>query len=244
MNKNLLILICLFFSHFVKAQHSAKANADLFNILNTRVRDQAILKDKARKHAQVYLKKLSTHFKDSIIRLAQNKPHSFPLIGYDKKAIGGTNGNGYHASGYSYWDGNAHGGHPAHDIFIADRNQDMLDDRSKEEVKVLAITSGIVVALVDDWQNASTLRGGKYVYIFDPVGERLFYYAHNNRLLVKVGDIVVAGTPIATVGRSGKNALKTRSPTHLHLMCLRTDFAHFFQPINVYQLLISAQLKK
>jgi len=237
-----LILVCQ--GHFAKAQHSAKADADSFNTLNTKVRDHAISKDKAKKQAQLYLKKLSTHFKDSIARLSKNRPNYFPLMGYDKNAIGGTNGNGYHASGYSYWDGNAHGGHPAHDIFIADRDQDMLDDRSKEEVKVLAITSGVVVALADDWQNASSLRGGKYLYIFDPVGERLFYYAHNNRLYVKVGDVIVAGTPIATVGRSGKNAFKTRSPTHLHLMCLRTDSARFFQPVNSYQTLISAQLKK
>jgi peptidoglycan LD-endopeptidase LytH len=237
-----LVLVCL--CDVTQAQYSAKADADSFNILNTRVRDQAISKDKAKKQAQFYLKKLSIHFKDSIARLSKNKPNYFPLMGYDKKAIGGTNGNGYQASSYSYWDGNAHLGHPAHDIFIADRNQDMLDDRSKEEVKVLAITSGVVVALADEWQNSSSLRGGKYLYIFDPVGERLFYYAHNNRHLVKVGDVIVAGTPIATVGRSGKNAFKTRSPTHLHLMCLRTDSARFLQPVNNYQTLISAHLKK
>ena len=34
----------------------------------------------------------------------------------------------------------------------------------------------------------------------------------------RTGTCIKAGTPIGTVGRTGKNAFPARSPTHLHLM--------------------------
>ena len=40
-------------------------------------------------------------------------------------------------------------------------------------------------------------------------------------VLVGVGDRVGPGTPLATVGRSGLNAARQRSPTHLHLTVLK-----------------------
>ena len=61
----------------------------------------------------------------------------FPIAGYNALNIGGENGNGYIASGYDYFDGNKHGGHPAQDIFIHDSNQDCKDDLTQKPVCVL-----------------------------------------------------------------------------------------------------------
>ena len=147
-------------------------------------------------------------------------PWAFPLRGYTHKEAGADAAQGYVAAGYDYFDGNRHGGHPSYDLFIHDRNQDSLDDRTGEPVTIVSMTGGVVVAAEPDWQPASPLRGGKYLWVYAPAEKLLLYYAHNRELLVKVGDRVEPGTPIATVGRSGLNAAKRRSPTHLHLTVL------------------------
>ena len=140
----------------------------------------------------------------------------FPLQGYNYKAIGGTNGNGYSDKGYHFLDGNKHLAHPAHDIFIKDKNQDGLDDHTNQAVNVLAINNGIVVACTNEWDNASSLRGGRYIWIYNRSLGIITYYAHNREIFVKPGDVVKQGQKIAEVGRTGYNAYKKRSPTHLH----------------------------
>jgi murein DD-endopeptidase MepM/ murein hydrolase activator NlpD len=83
------------------------------------------------------------------------------------------------------------------------------------------MTGGVVVALENEWQADSRLRGGKYLWIYDPANNLLVYYAHNEELFVALGTIVKPGDVLATVGRSGFNAAKRRSPTHLHFSVLR-----------------------
>lgn len=143
--------------------------------------------------------------------------YCFPLRGYASTAIGGKNGSGYITKDYDFFDGNRHGGHPAHDIFIYDKNQDSNDDRTGNPVDVLSMSGGIVVSLTDEWVPGSELRGGKFVMIYDPGDDAIYYYAHNNKVSVNLGDIVIPCDKIAEVGRSGLNAYKQRSPTHLHI---------------------------
>jgi murein DD-endopeptidase MepM/ murein hydrolase activator NlpD len=83
------------------------------------------------------------------------------------------------------------------------------------------MTGGVVVALEKEWRQRSNLRGGKYIWVYDPANELLVYYAHNDELNVELGTTVKPGDQLATVGRSGLNAAKKRSPTHLHLSVLR-----------------------
>jgi len=225
---SLHILLCCTTSLY--GQSKLACYADSFNLLNTKVRDQKIGKVKAEKLASHYLNQISIGYRSTPVR----EEWYFPLAGYDQKAIGGINGNGYLPKGYNYFDGNKHLGHPAHDIFIHDNNQDCLEDRSNKEVNVNSITSGVVVAIEKDWNPDSELRGGKYIYIYDPVAQLLYYYAHNNKIHVKVCETVHPGQIIGTVGRSGKNAFKKRSPTHLHLMVLQTDNGHFLRPVDIY----------
>lgn len=140
------------------------------------------------------------------------------------------------AKGYDWFDGSQSVGHPGHDIFIHDRNQDSLDDRTGLPVSILSIASGIVIAYSPEWAPDSPLRGGRYVYVYSPAERGIFYYAHARSVLVRPGDIVVAGQPIATVGRTGRNAIAPRSPTHLHVMFLSVE-AGAPAPKDIYSLL-------
>jgi peptidoglycan LD-endopeptidase LytH len=172
--------------------------------------------------------------------IASNGSWIFPLAGYHANAIGGTHGNGYSDKGYKYLDGNMHLAHPAHDIFITDRNQDDMDDHTLKPVDVLAVTDGIVIACTNQWQHQSALRGGKYIWIYHPQLNMLTYYAHNRDVFVSPGDIVKQGQKIAEVGRTGYNAYKKRSPTHLHFSAF-----HLINglplPFNCYPNLVKAK---
>ncbi len=206
-----------------------------FNYLNNKIRDGLISKNEALKIIQKLLPQLRnyyyTHEDNSIIV----KKRFFPVQGYSSKTIGGKDGSGYISSGYNYFDGNKHGGHPAHDIFIIDKNQDCIDDLTKKPVNVLSITGGIVIAVEMEWDTLSNLRGGKYIWVYEPNSNSFFYYAHNNKVFVNPCDIVNPGDTIATVGRTGLNAFKKRSPTHLHIMQLKLDSTYYPRPVNCYQ---------
>jgi murein DD-endopeptidase MepM/ murein hydrolase activator NlpD len=211
-----------------------------FDKLNTLIRDGAIDREVARIRIIELLPKLREYFQAKGGITSSPNDWVFPLAGYNHKAIGGINGNGYVAKGYSYFDGNKHGGHPAHDIFISDKNQDEMDDTTGRPVDVLAMRSGVVVAAAKDWSPGSALRGGRYVYVFDPADASLIYYAHNREIFVKPGDIVTAGTLLATVGRSGKSAAEARAPTHLHVMRLIVEDGRP-KPEDLYQILLRAR---
>lgn len=161
----------------------------------------------------------------------------FPLMGYGPNAIGGRNGNGYRIEGYDFFDGNRHKGHPGHDIFIRDRNQDGLDDTTGKPVLVIAASSGITVSIHLGWAPSSPVRGGNYVWVYDPLTGRYFYYAHLSDVLVGVGQIISKGEPLGTVGRTGVNAYKKRSPTHLHFT-VHESRDGYPRPVNPYAELV------
>jgi murein DD-endopeptidase MepM/ murein hydrolase activator NlpD len=191
-----------------------------------------------RREAGKILRRMTKLLREEI-SVPQDPDFYFPLENYDADAVGGQ-GSGFIESHSSFLNGHGQRGHPAHDIFIHDENRDGLDDQTHEPVYVAAMTGGIVVALKNNWTEEDTLRGGNYLVIYDPNLQRLYYYAHNDRILVGVGDIVRAGSRIATVGRTGKNAFPRRSPSHLHLMVLQiTDEKN--TPVNFYSELVHAK---
>lgn len=211
-----------------------------FNEFNTLLRDGRIRRNDAIPRLESLLKELQGEYHQRGGKDYPRKEWVFPLAGYDQRAITGGRNKGYIASGYDYFTGNRHGGHPSFDIFIRDRNQDSIDDRSGVQVKVLSLTGGIVVAAEGEWENNSKLRGGKYLWIYDPANNLLVYYAHNSKLSVKLGDLVKPGDELATVGRSGLNAAKRRSPTHLHLTLLEMKNGRPL-PVNIYRDLVASQ---
>jgi len=214
-----------------------------FDSINTLVRDNQIDKSQALKELQRILPELQAIYNRLQSDTVQQEKWVFPVEGYSSKNIGGTHGEGYITGGYDYFAGNKHTGHPAQDVFIYDKNQDCIDDRTEKFVNVLSIGNGIVVALEKEWDSASSLRGGKYIWIYNTHNNALFYYAHNNEVFVNVGQIVNAGDTIATIGRTGLNAFKQRSPTHLHFMKLVLDKEFYPKPANTYQELLKAEIK-
>jgi hypothetical protein len=157
----------------------------------------------------------------------------FPLMGFDFRAVGGR-GSGYIPRGYDLFDQAKKGSHPAHDIFMKDRNQDCRDDRTGNYVPVLSVSDGIVIATENNWQRGSEFRGGNYIWVFDTTTGGLWYYAHQREIYVKTGQKIKAGQKIALVGRTGFNAAMPRSDTHLHMTYLRIDEAGNPFPVNTY----------
>ena len=180
------------------------------------VRDQTIRKAGAEKQLGI----LYAALKD----LCGNYPFQpqtswhFPVQGYGVKDLGA---GGFRSRGYDFYDGNRHGGHPAYDIFIRDRNQDALDDRTLRPVTVLAPVDLLILSAEKHWKPGSAIRGGRYIWALDPAEDRLFYFAHLNDVRTGAGAFHKAGSVIGTIGRTGKNALPARSPTHLHFMVLQ-----------------------
>lgn len=212
--------------------------------LNSQIREQTIAPDSAQLRFQLIfseLREVTDGYRQQIC--SDSIGFVFPIKSYDAEQIGG-HGSGYRAMGFNLFDHAVQGSHPAHDIFVYDRNQDNLDDQTEQPIDVLAMRPGIVVATETNWTPESTYRGGNFVWIYDPCLDGLFYYAHHSRVIVQVGEQVVAGQKIAEVGRTGLNAAKRRSGTHLHLMYLQLTPDALPMPVNTYDWLAAAEVVK
>ncbi|WP_224960483.1 M23 family metallopeptidase [Geomonas subterranea] len=218
-----------------------RALAREFNALNTLIRDNQVERSEAKERFKELIQALSREYRAAGGVEYPEPTWCFPLKGYGYRAIGGVRGNGYQQGGYDYFAGNRHTGHPSHDIFIHDKRQKGIDDRTGTPVQVLSMTGGVVVAGEKEWQPGSRLRGGKYLWILDPATGSLVYYAHNRALHVEVGDLVRPGDVIAEVGRTGLNAYRKRSPTHLHLTVLSVA-GGLPVPRNPYRALSTSRL--
>lgn len=212
-----------------------------WHFLYIKIRDRIITKEEALNK----LKELEALLKDFYLKNWDRKLDDrlcFPLKGYSFHFIGGKGGSGYQAQGYDFFDGNDHRGHPGHDIFIRDKNQDGLDDITGKPVEVISASSGIVVSVNLNWKPSSPLRGGNYIWIYEPIKNRYFYYAHLNEIFVKVGQIVSKGDRLGTVGRTGVNAYPKRSPTHLHFV-VHQSVDGDPKPVNPYIDLVKGDRK-
>jgi len=87
-----------------------------------------------------------------LITVQQDSSFYFPIEGYDVASVGG-NGSGFIERTYNFLHGNAHRGHPAHDIFIHDTNQDGMDDNTGKAAYIIAMTDGIVLGAKPIGQN-------------------------------------------------------------------------------------------
>ncbi len=164
----------------------------------------------------------------------------FPVRGYSPKISIGGRGRGYRPDGYNMFDMDVRGSHPAHDIFIHDKNKDQLDDKTDAPVDILSFSTGIVLASEKNWLYDTDRRGGNWIWVYDPCLDGLFYYAHNRKVVVDAGQWVSAGQKIGEMGRTGFNANKARSPTHLHFMYLKINSDSLPEPNNTYEWLLNA----
>ncbi len=216
--------------------------ASEWHLLYIKIRDRLITNEEALSK----LKELEVLLKDFYLKNSEKELDDrlcFPLKGYSFHFIGGKGGSGYQPQGYDFFDGNDHRGHPGHDIFIRDKNQDGLDDRTGKPVEVISASPGMVVSVNFDWKPSSPLRGGNYIWIYEPIKSRYYYYAHLNEIFVRVGQIVSKGDRLGTVGRTGVKAYPKQSPTHLHFV-VHESIIGYPKPINPYTELVRAKRNK
>jgi murein DD-endopeptidase MepM/ murein hydrolase activator NlpD len=116
-----------------------------------------------------------------------------------------------------------------------------LDDRTGKSILILAPVDLIILTAYQGWTPDSRMRGGQYIWGADTSRGLLYYFAHLDKIIVEPGQFVSKGTVIASLGRSGKNAYQTRSPTHLHLMLLKVEGTNV-HPINFYSKLSNARI--
>jgi murein DD-endopeptidase MepM/ murein hydrolase activator NlpD len=212
-----------------------------WHLLYLKIRDSKISKEEA----LTKLKSLEPLLKNHNIKTSNRKSEgrlAFPLKGYGPGAIGGKGGSGYRPEGYDFFDGNRHKGHPGHDIFIRDKNQDSLDDVNGSPIEVISVSSGIVVSVNLNWESSSPIRGGNYIWVYDPIKSQYYYYAHLNEIFVSVGQNVSKANRLGTLGRTGVNAYLNRSPTHLHFV-VHQSIEGYPKPINPYPQLVKAERK-
>lgn len=167
-------------------------------------------------------------------------PITFPLVGSNYKAVGGRNGSGFYVRNFNLFDQSVSGSHPAHDIFIYDRNHDDIDDIKNQYIDVVSVGHGVVIAVEHEWTEESEFKGGNYVWVYDLERGGLWYYAHNRISVVEPGQIVKPGDKLGEVGRTGFNARQNRSDTHLHLMYLELDEEMYPHPVNYFEWLKDA----
>jgi murein DD-endopeptidase MepM/ murein hydrolase activator NlpD len=208
--------------------------------LMTKVRNFEVEKSEAITRMNEFINALKVYLANKDVANISEEQWVFPVKGYSSSAIGGRGGSGYVISNFDFFDLNT-GGHPAHDIFINDGNQDNLDDATDKPVEILSMTGGIVVETRKNWTpEMSDIKGGNIVYVYDANSNGFFYYAHLQDVHVNVGDIVYPAAVLGTMGRTGRNAYPSRSPTHLHLMYVKA-YDGDLRPVNVYSYLLSAK---
>ena len=169
---------------------------------------------------------------------------AFPVRGYTTSAIGGTHGEGFRGRGFDLFDYNVRGSHPAQDIFITDRNQDDIDDKTGKPVDVLAMSTGLVLAIETAWKPGSEYRGGNWIWVYDPNLNGLVLLRPQQPGNVIPGQWVHLDKNYPKWADTGFNAYKARSPTHLHLMYLQIQPNGLPEPLNTYQWLLAAKLTK
>lgn len=214
-----------------------------FNQIQLDIRDNVISPDSGRLAFRTVMQQIRSEFKRDTCRVIDSSYFVYPVRGYTPRESVGGRGRGYRGEGFDLFDNNVRGSHPAHDLFIKDKDQDNLDDRTWKPVDILSFTSGIVLATETGWKYNSEFRGGNWIWIYDPCLDGLFYYAHNNFVEVQPGQWVKAGDKIAEMGRSGYNAYQKRSPTHVHLMYLQLDEYAMPVPVNTYEWLLMSNVK-
>lgn len=162
---------------------------------------------------------------------------AFPIRGFGPDAVGGTHGEGFIARYPRLCFAKTEPGHPAHDIFVPDPDQDCRDEKGRP-FHAVAVEDGVVLVAHLGWKPGDTGKGGNYVVLYLPSRRKVAYYAHLESIAVKAGDRVKRGDTLGVIGRTGWNAYPKRSPTHLHFALWD---AKAFSPDNPYGLLSDAE---
>lgn len=222
------------------AQHdTSPLAAFMFDETDRKIVTGSIDKDEAQELIKSYLPQLRRYFYKMGGITVSKENWAFPLANYSYITYR-DGGNDFRLGEYDYFQGSNSKGHPAHDIMILDSNKDLLDDSTGKPVDVVSMSSGVVVAIDSSWKPGSTLRGGRYVKIYDVTNNGLFYYSHLSEVNVLPGMVLKAGDKIGEVGRTGRKAVMPQGKTHLHVAFL--EFRDGYPlPVEIIDLIRSAE---
>jgi hypothetical protein len=178
------------------------------------IRDRKIDKDNAIDSIRLYVRLALEEFKAKKIPSTNRKEWAFPMSGWTSVTYR-SNGKDYKDEKFDYFQGGEFKGHPAHDIFIIDKDSNGVEDSTGKKVFASSMVNGIVISKYSKWFKGDYLRSGNYVKLFDPGTEAIFYYSHLDSVFVEVGQLVSSGEPVGYVGRTGRKAVRGR--THVHI---------------------------
>lgn len=178
------------------------------------IRDRKIDEDAAMDSIMLYVKLGKKEFKTYGIPGTKRSDWVFPMKDFTWYSYR-SDGKDYKDEFFSYFQGGEFKGHPAHDIFIIDKDTNSIEDSTGRHVPAVAMVTGIVLSTYSSWFRADYLRSGNYIKLFDPESEAIFYYSHLDSVFVKPGDLVKAGDEIGYIGRTGRKAIYGK--THIHI---------------------------
>lgn len=187
------------------------------------IRDRKIDADDARDSIALYVPLAVKEFNSKKIQGTARQDWVFPMSGWTTVTYR-AGGKDYKDEAFDYFQGGEFRGHPAHDIFISDKDSNGVEDSTGQKVFADAMVTGIVLSKYSGWFKGDYFRSGNYVKLFDPVSEGIFYYSHLDSVFVEPGQVVKAGEPIGYVGRTGRKAIKGK--THIHIAYYKIEEGH------------------
>jgi murein DD-endopeptidase MepM/ murein hydrolase activator NlpD len=212
---------------------------ELWHKTDMLIRDNRIDKDKAIDSINLYVQLTMNELKSTGVKSTKKADWVYPLSDWTWNSYR-TNGKDYKSERFDYFQGGEYKGHPAHDIFILDKDSNGVEDSTGRKVKAVSMVNGVVISLHNEWKTGDKLRSGNYVKIFDPGTKAIFYYSHLDTVFVNVGDVVKAGDAVAYVGRTGRKAIHGK--THLHIAYYKIDEG-YPKPVDIIEELYKAEKK-
>jgi hypothetical protein len=232
-----LLIILLAFQNFIFSQE--KSIFLRWHKTDQLIRDRKIDKEDAIDSIAIYIPIAVTEFKSTGIPGTKRQDWVFPMRGWTTVAYR-SGGKDYKDETFDYFQGGEFKGHPAHDIFILDKDSNGVEDSTGQKVFASAMVSGIVLSKYSGWFKGDYFRSGNYVKLFDPESQGIFYYSHLDSVFVEVGQVVKAGEPIGYVGRTGRKAINGK--THVHIAYYKIDEGYPL-PENIINELYTSEKK-
>lgn len=208
-----------------------------WNNVDTLIRDRKIPKDDAIDSLSNLVTLTIEYCKNQQLSFTPRNEWVYPMAMFTKISYR-DNGKDFRTDYFDYFEGAEFYGHPAHDVFILDKDSNSIEDSTGKYVYAVAMASGVIITAYDRWRIGDKMRAGNYVNLFDPQGEGVFYYSHLDSVFVKSGDIVRAGEVIGYVGRTGRKAVFGK--THIHISYYKITNG-YPEPIDIIKDLYRAE---
>lgn len=218
MIKSITVLFAVFL--FTEAVYSQLKISERWHNTDVMIWDRKIDRDDAVDSIEYYVPLAVKEFKTHGITTTKRNEWAFPMSGWTSVTYR-DNGKDYRDEKFDYFQGGESKGHPAHDIFILDKNNDGVEDSLNIKIYATSMVNGLVIGVHSVWKVGDFYRSGNYVKVFDPESEALFYYSHLDSVFVVPGQVVKAGDPVGYIGRTGRKAINGR--THVHIAYYKID---------------------